>query len=177
MIITIFSCRSWYGWSPAVHPSAANRDSVSAIIVLQLVFLHRESIGPVRDDLSLGYWRSAVCEQVVQSLAIVTTSLPYAKMLMQSLDSGMMRVDDTRRRGGDYSKGSSGRAYELLDVSRDSAKQKQAAQKHKADSERTRHIAISQTKTWTVKREPATRSDMPPESSSELTVPEFLKHS
>ncbi|KAH7341189.1 hypothetical protein BKA66DRAFT_577182 [Pyrenochaeta sp. MPI-SDFR-AT-0127] len=139
IVISIFSCRA----------------CVTIVIILQLVYLHRESTGQVRDDLSLGYWRSAVCEQVVQSLAIVTNSLPYAKMFMQSLDSGMMRIDDTRRRGENYSKGSSSRAYELLDISRDSTKRREASKKYKAESERTLKNGISQTKTWTIEREPA----------------------
>jgi hypothetical protein len=75
-------------------------------------------------------------------------------MLMQSLDSGMMRMDDIRRRGENYSKGSSGRTYELLGISRDSAKKMEAAKKQKTDSEHTL-TAISQTKTWIVEREPA----------------------
>lgn len=150
--------------------------SVSIAIILQLVFLHRDSTGPVRGDLSLGYWRSAVCEQAVQSLAIITTSLPYAKMLMQSLDSGMMRMDDTRRRGGDYSKDGSGRAYELLGISRNSAKRREAAKISKTDSERTLNTAISQTKTWTIKREPAIDGEVSQEDNLGLTIPEFLQH-
>lgn len=129
--------------------------SVTIAIILQLFYFHRESTGQVRDDLSLGYWRSAICEQAVQSLAIVTNSLPYAKMFMQSLDSGMMRMDDPRRRGENYSKGSSSRAYELLDISRDSTKRRETSKKYKSESERTLNTAISQTKTWTVEREPA----------------------
>ena len=149
--------------------------SVSIAVILQLVFLHRDSTGPVRGDLSLGYWRSAVCEQAVQSLAIVTTSLPYAKMLMQGLESGMMRIDDTRRRGENYSKGSSGRAYELLDISRDSAKRGQAAKKHKTDSERTLNTAISQTKTWTVEMEPVIDGEIS-KGQLRVDIPEFLQH-
>jgi hypothetical protein len=150
--------------------------SVSIAIILQLVFLHHDSTGPVRGDLSLGYWRSAVCEQAVQSLAIVTTSLPYAKMLMHTLDSGMMRMDDSRRRGENYSKDNSSRTYELLDISRDRAKRREAAKIHKTNSERTLNTTISQTKTWTVEREPAMDDETSQKDSLGLTIPEFLQH-
>jgi hypothetical protein len=128
--------------------------SVSIAIIVHLVYLYRDDTGPVRDDLSLGYWRSAVCQQAVQSLAIVTTSLPYAKMLMAGLDSGMIRIDDSRRRGENFSsQDGSGRAYELLSVSRESTRQKQAANRPNTGGESTPSTGISQTKTYTVERE------------------------
>jgi hypothetical protein len=145
--------------------------SVPMAIVLHLVYLHLDYTGPTRGDLSLGYWRSAVCEQSVQSLAIVTSSLPYAKMFMQGLDSGMLRIDDTRRRGEDYSKGSAaGMAYELLDISSDGTKQQQSAKRHNTDSGRARNTGISQTKTWTVERGLATEGELSPGDNLGLAI-------
>lgn len=150
--------------------------SVSIAIILHLVFLHRDYTGPVRGDLSLGYWRSAVCEQAVQSLAIVTASLPYAKMFMQGLDSGMIRIDDTRRRGENYSKGSIGRAYELLDISSDGTKRMQAVKRHNIGSENTSNTGISQTKTWTVERELAVEGEFSPKDTLGLAISEAEQH-
>lgn len=93
---------------------------------------------------------------MVQCLAIVTTSLPYAKMFMTSLDSGMIRIDDARRRGEDYSKGSTGRAYELLGISSDGARQQGQAQKRQGEAKST---GISQTKTWTVESKAVSTSE------------------
>lgn len=140
--------------------------SVSIAIILHLVFLHRDYTGPVRGDLSLGYWRSASIQQAVQSLAIVTTSLPYAKMFMQGLDSGMMRIDDKRRRG-ENSKGSTGRAYELLEISTDGTKQRQATK------DRSLNNGISQTKTWTVEREPAIEGEFPHKDNYGVAISEY----
>lgn len=137
------------------------RHSVSIAIVVHLIFLHHDHTGPLRADLSLGYWRSAVCQQAVQCLAIVTTSLPYAKMFMTSLDSGMIRIDDARRRGEDYSKGSNGRAYELLGISNDGTRQAKAASR---SSEATGHTGISQTKIWTVESKVANTGESSPDN-------------
>ncbi|KAF2469197.1 uncharacterized protein BDR25DRAFT_229535 [Lindgomyces ingoldianus] len=156
-IISIFLCRA----------------CVPIAIILHLIYLHRDSTGPVRGDLSLGYWRSAVCQQSVQSLAIVTTSLPYAKMFLQGLDSGMIRIDDTRRRGENYSKGSSGRAYALLDISSDGTKQRQAIEEHKTESEHTPNTGISQTKTWKVERELAVEGELSHKDNLGLAVSEL----
>jgi hypothetical protein len=134
--------------------------SVSIAVIIHLVFLRRDYTGPARDDLSLGYWRSVICQQVVLSLAVITTSLPYAKMFMTSLDSGMIRIDDARRRGEDYSKGSSGRAYELLGVSSDGVRRGQARRANQDGLDTTLGTGISQTKTWTVKREPASDEEI-----------------
>ncbi|CAI6332616.1 unnamed protein product [Periconia digitata] len=89
---------------------------VTVAAAVQLYFYHKDHTGELSGDFSLGYWRSAVCTQVVQCLAIFTTSLPYAKTIMDNLDSGLMGV----KLGGE-TKGSgygSGRTYELLDISR-----------------------------------------------------------
>lgn len=151
--------------------------SVPAAIILHLVFLRRDYTGPVRGDLSLGYWRSVVCQQSLQSIAIVTTSLPYAKMFMQGLDSGMIRIDDTRRRGEDYSKGSSsGRAYALLDISIDRTKQKQVAKDHRTESERSLNTGISQTKTWTVESEVIIEGGLSPKNNLGLAISEVEQH-
>jgi hypothetical protein len=144
--------------------------SVSIAIILHLVFLHHDNTGPVRGDVSLGYWRSAVCQQAVQSLAIITTSLPYAKMFMTSLDSGMIRIDDARRRGDDYTKGSTDRAYELLGISSDGTGQGQGANGENTGSERTGNTGISQTKTWTVERQLAKKGELSAKAQLGLAI-------
>ncbi|KAL8685423.1 MAG: hypothetical protein Q9218_007773 [Villophora microphyllina] len=44
-------------------------------------------------------WSSVVCVQFVQSLSIITACVPYLKPFFDSLESGMIRSDDVRRRG------------------------------------------------------------------------------
>ncbi|KAF2443911.1 hypothetical protein P171DRAFT_432011 [Karstenula rhodostoma CBS 690.94] len=111
---------------------------VSIAAAVQLYFFHKDTSGPLRDDYALGYWRSTICNQIVQCLAIVTTSLPYTKIFMKSFESGMIGAE---RSGGKTERstegsGPSGRGWELLDVSRSSA---------------TRPIdGISKTQTFTV---------------------------
>jgi hypothetical protein len=92
--------------------------SVLVAIACQLAFFNIEhGDASLKDDLTLGYWRSTICNQIVQCLAIVTTCLPYTKLFMEGFDSGLMRLDDLRRRGEHTTKDDS-KGYELMDVSR-----------------------------------------------------------
>ncbi|KAF3048714.1 hypothetical protein E8E11_009257 [Didymella keratinophila] len=92
---------------------------------IQLAYFHQDSNNrATNDDLMLGYWRSALCNQIVQCLAIVTTCLPYTKIFMEGFESGLFRVDESRRKGEYASKGYSGREYQLMDVSRSSNAQR-----------------------------------------------------
>ena len=40
-----------------------------------------------------------MCNQLVQNLGIITACVPYIKPFLESLESGMIRTDDLRRRG------------------------------------------------------------------------------
>jgi hypothetical protein len=90
-------------------------------------------------------------------VAIVTTCLPYVKIFMEGFDSGMLRLDDARRKRGEHGYGSkntnSRREYELMDVSRSQASK-----------------TIELTQTWTVKVEPANGSGSSSESQRELNL-------
>lgn len=98
-----------------------NSHSVLVAASVQLAYFHEESrILPTKGDLTLGFWRSAICNQIVQCLAIVTTCLPYTKIFMEGFESGLIRIDDGRRRAENSSKGYSGREYQLMDISRSS---------------------------------------------------------
>jgi hypothetical protein len=107
--------------------------------VIQLCVFHQETSSARVDDYALGYWLSTVGNQVVQCLAIVTTTLPYAKIFMESFESGLIRVDNVGRKEAQSTDGS-GRAYELLDISR-------GAQQR----------GISTTKTYTVESAPTSQ--------------------
>lgn len=125
-IMSIFACR-------LLVPIAA---------AIQLDFYYRESRdNAFKDDLTLGYWRSLICNQTVQCLAIFTTCLPYTKIFMEGFESGLMRLDDLRRRGEHSSRGGS-RSYQLMDISRSGANQK----------------AIQVSKSWNVQVSPAGES-------------------
>jgi hypothetical protein len=51
-------------------------------------------------DVTFFYWPVALAMVVAQSLGIITACIPYLKPFIQSLESGMIRSDDIRRRGG-----------------------------------------------------------------------------
>lgn len=122
-------------------------NSVPAAAVIQLVFFHRESKDlPTQNDSTLGFWRSAICNQIVQCLAIVTTCLPYTKIFMEGFESGLIRVDDGRRRAENTSKGYSGRQYQLMDVSRSSEGKQTPPDK-----------SINVSTSWEISVEPAKR--------------------
>lgn len=96
-------------------------DRVPVAAASQLAFFLQESRNPATNqDLTLGYWRSALCNEILQCLAIVTTCLPYAKIFMEGFESGLTRVDDSRRRESQALKGYSERGYQLANFSRSS---------------------------------------------------------
>ncbi|KAF1949615.1 hypothetical protein CC80DRAFT_256910 [Byssothecium circinans] len=111
---------------------------VVVAIALQLHLSHKENSSSRKDDVALGYWQSTVGNQVVQCLGIVTTTLPYANMFMESFESGLIGAERVGGRSGKSGDGS-GRTYELLDFSRGSS-QPVSAPRH----------GISTTKTYTV---------------------------
>ncbi|KAI0179385.1 hypothetical protein GGR52DRAFT_303988 [Hypoxylon sp. FL1284] len=49
-------------------------------------------------DATFTYWQLAVAVSLVQSLGIMTACTPYLKPFLDSLESGLMRSDDIRRR-------------------------------------------------------------------------------
>jgi hypothetical protein len=120
--------------------------SVLVAAAVQLAFFIRESKDEaLKNDLTLGYWRSTICNSILQCLAISTTCLPYTRLFMEGFESGLMRLDDSRRRGEYASKdGSGSNGYQLMDVSRSG---------HSNRGGQGRNIQVS--KTWDVQTEPA----------------------
>ncbi|KAL8900183.1 MAG: hypothetical protein Q9207_005819 [Kuettlingeria erythrocarpa] len=59
-------------------------------------------------DTTFETWPVVLSAEVVQSLSIITACVPCLKPFLDSLESGMIRVDDLRRRGmgGVYGSGS-----------------------------------------------------------------------
>ncbi|KAI1767157.1 hypothetical protein GGR53DRAFT_145263 [Hypoxylon sp. FL1150] len=53
---------------------------------------------PNHQDLTFTYWPLAVATSLVQSLGIMTACAPYMKPFLDSLESGLIRSDDIRRR-------------------------------------------------------------------------------
>ena len=50
-------------------------------------------------DLTYSLWPAILCDQLVQNIGIITACMPYIKPFIESLESGMIRTDDLRRRG------------------------------------------------------------------------------
>ncbi|KAI3317658.1 hypothetical protein HD806DRAFT_514306 [Xylariaceae sp. AK1471] len=61
-----------------------------------------------QNDEAMSYWRFLLAMILVQNLGVITTSVPYLKPFFDSLESGMIRSDDIRRRGGSSKAASSG---------------------------------------------------------------------
>ncbi|EDO02817.1 hypothetical protein SS1G_05294 [Sclerotinia sclerotiorum 1980 UF-70] len=68
---------------------------VVAAVSCQLYYSNEEMHDPTFDP-----WTTTICNQIVQCLSIVTACVPYLKPFLDSLESGMLRTDDLRRRGG-----------------------------------------------------------------------------
>lgn len=63
-------------------------------IVCELVFRNRIAGS---EDYTFASWPVVICSQFVQALSIMTACVPYLKPFFASLESGMIRSDDSRR--------------------------------------------------------------------------------
>ncbi|KAI7772876.1 hypothetical protein LA080_015101 [Diaporthe eres] len=70
---------------------------VAAAIIPELIFVHRAGQSA---DRTFAAWPAVVCALFVQCLSIVFACVPYLKPFFGALESGMIRMDDTRRREG-----------------------------------------------------------------------------
>ncbi|KAF7954416.1 hypothetical protein EAE96_005538 [Botrytis aclada] len=71
------------------------RICVIAAVCCQLFYSNKRI-----DDPTFDPWRTTICNQIVQCLSIITACVPYLKLFLDSLESGLLRSDDLRRRGG-----------------------------------------------------------------------------
>jgi hypothetical protein len=85
----------------------ALRVFVMGAIATELVFRIRESNSHPADR-TIGAWPAVVCELTVQALSIIFACVPYLKPFFGALESGMIRMDDTRRREGRTTRGGQG---------------------------------------------------------------------
>ncbi|MCJ1361828.1 hypothetical protein MMC16_000928 [Acarospora aff. strigata] len=74
----------------------APRISVIAATIVQLIYLNRAAN---TSDFTFDHLPFVVCTQVVQNLSVITACIVYLKPFFESLESGMIRSDDLRRRG------------------------------------------------------------------------------
>lgn len=70
---------------------------VAAAIIPELIFVYRAGQSA---DKTFTAWPAVVCALSVQCLSIVFACVPYLKPFFGALESGMIRMDDTRRREG-----------------------------------------------------------------------------
>ncbi|KAK6602664.1 hypothetical protein H4I95_06601 [Botrytis cinerea] len=70
------------------------RICVIAATGLQIYYLNKPS-----KDLAFDPWPEAIITQIVLCLSILTACLPYMKLFLNSLESGMIRVNDLQHRG------------------------------------------------------------------------------
>ena len=60
----------------------------------ELVFRNK---GANSSDRTFAPWTLVICSQFVQTLSIITACVPYLKPFFSSLETGMIRADDSRR--------------------------------------------------------------------------------
>ncbi|KAL7771118.1 hypothetical protein CFE70_001060 [Pyrenophora teres f. teres 0-1] len=133
-------------------PSRLHRRINFGILAILGFFNQEIQDAALREDLTLGYWRSSICNQIVQCLAIVTTCLPYTKLFMEGFESGLMRLDDLRRRGEQTTKEDS-KGYQLMDMSRSGPSEQSGGSQNVPNRSRSIQVSTS----WAVKVEPAAR--------------------
>lgn len=68
----------------------------------KLVFWNRI---PDPTDPTLDTWPATICTQIIQCLSISSACFLYLKPFLDSVESGLIRSDDVRRRGSDYRSG------------------------------------------------------------------------
>ncbi|KAL8832484.1 MAG: hypothetical protein Q9170_004855 [Blastenia crenularia] len=89
-------------------------------VIVKLVYLNRARHSL---DTTFDTWPVVLNMEIVQNLSIITACVPCLKPFMESLESGMLRNDDLRRRGtgGGYGYGS----HNLTDLSSKSSGKKE----------------------------------------------------
>lgn len=75
---------------------------VAAAIIPELIFIERAGQS---EDRTFASWPAVVCALFVQCLSIVFACVPFLKPFFGALESGMIRMDDTRRREGRTTRG------------------------------------------------------------------------
>ena len=65
-------------------------------IICELVFRNRIAGS---EELTFAAWPVVICSRFVQALSIITACIPYLKPFFSSLETGMIRTDDSRRLG------------------------------------------------------------------------------
>ena len=63
-------------------------------IICELVFRNRIAGS---EDHTFAAWPVVMCSQLVQALSIITACIPYLKPFFASLETGMIRTDDSQR--------------------------------------------------------------------------------
>ncbi|KAI5923265.1 hypothetical protein F4810DRAFT_669579 [Camillea tinctor] len=71
------------------------RITTIAVAIVQLIYLRR-----LRFDIHFlnNLWRPVACQQIIQTLSIMSTCIPFLKPFWASLESGFLRADDLNRR-------------------------------------------------------------------------------
>ncbi|KAL8783596.1 MAG: hypothetical protein Q9213_004525 [Squamulea squamosa] len=115
----------------------ASRIVVLAAIIVQLVY-HNHAAHT--SDITFKMWPVVLSAQTVQSLSIITACIPCLKPFLESLESGMLRSDDLRRRGigGVYGYGS----HNLTHLSSSRSNNKKEKSPFASDSSGGRHYRL-----------------------------------
>ena len=79
----------------AIHQTNSHFSVIGATTA-QIVFANRAAN---TSDPSFALWPAVLCTQIVQACSIATACVLYLRPLLESLESGLIRSDDLRRRG------------------------------------------------------------------------------
>ena len=96
---------------------------VLGVIVVQLVYQNRAD---GTNDRTFKMWPVVILAQTVQSLSIITACIPCLKPFLESLESGMLRIDDLRRRGANGAYGYGSHSLSNISASRSNGKKEKS---------------------------------------------------
>lgn len=88
--------RAIYLWTMVLPWLTACSVIVSTII--DITYLRQELSAR---DTTFDAWAAVLCADITQNISIITACVPYLKPFFTSLQSGMIRADDLKRRGQD----------------------------------------------------------------------------
>ncbi|PQE25923.1 integral membrane protein [Rutstroemia sp. NJR-2017a BBW] len=96
LIITVIALHIQVSWNrkATIIVVFGTRIFVIAAVAVQMYYMNKPVHDPAFDP-----WPASISIQIVQCLSIVTACFPYLKPFLASLESGLMRADDLRRRG------------------------------------------------------------------------------
>jgi hypothetical protein len=167
--LIVFSSRILYVPFHRLWHLLTGKYSIITTAAIQLAYYLR-ALGS--DNVQFYIWQPILCAQFVQCTNIVSTSFLYIKLLIDSLESGFLRVDDVRRREGHTG---SGYKYPYGSKNKGSSGTSEG-QRHRVDLSLTKSVPASRPSSTTVHapfRSPPHSPRWPMSSEEAVDLPQW----